>query len=173
MSRFCSMLLAIVFSAGLALAQGPPKIRVLILTGVSNHQWAATTQVLRQILEQTGRFEVRVNEEVRGNGSETFAPYDVLLLNYTDRQQTEGPWWDNQAREALLDFVRNGKALVCYHASNNAFWGWEEYDKLVGGTWREKANHTPYHYLYGQNCGYGKSHHQRHAANLRGDGRAL
>jgi hypothetical protein len=129
--------------------------------------------VLRQILEQTGRFEVRVNEEVRGNGSETFAPYDVLLLNYTDRQQTEGPWWDNQAREALLDFVRNGKALVCYHASNNAFWGWEEYDKLVGGTWREKANHTPYHYLYGQNCGYGKSHHQRHAANLRGDGRAL
>jgi len=111
MSRFCSMLLAIILSVGSLPAQGPPKIRVLILTGVSNHQWPATTQVLRQILEQTGRFEVRVNEEVRGNGPETFAPYDVLLLNYTDRQQTEGPWWDNRAREALLDYVRNGKAL--------------------------------------------------------------
>lgn len=145
MSRFCSMLLAIIIGLGSLLAQSPPKVKVLILTGINNHEWAATTQVLRQILEQTGRFEVRVNEEVRGNGSETFAPYDVLLLNYTDRQQTEGPWWDNRARQALLDYVRNGKALVCYHASNNAFWGWEEYDKLVGGTWREKANHTPYH----------------------------
>jgi hypothetical protein len=91
MSRICTVLFAILLCVGSSLAQGPPKIKVLILTGVSNHQWPATTQVLRQILEQTGRFEVRVNEEVRGNGSETFAPYDVLLLNYTDRQQTEGP----------------------------------------------------------------------------------
>ncbi len=83
-SRFCSAVLAIVFSVGSLLAQAPPKVKVLILTGVSNHKWAATTPVLREILEQTGRFEVRVNEEVRGNGPETFAPYDVLLLNYND-----------------------------------------------------------------------------------------
>ncbi len=145
MSRLCSLGLAAIFSIGSSLAQAPPKIKVLILTGISNHEWAATTPVLRQVLEQTGRFQVRVNEEVRGNGSETFSPYDVLLLNYTDRQLTEGPWWDDRARQAMLDYVRNGKALVCYHASNNAFWGWDEYDKLVGGTWRETANHTPYH----------------------------
>ena len=144
-TRFWSPLLAGLLSLGSLLAQNPPKIKVLILTGINNHEWAATTPLLRQLLEQTGRFEVRVNEEVRGNGPETFAPYDVLLLNYTDRHQTEGPWWDYRVREALLDYVRNGKALVCYHASNNAFWGWDEYDKLVGGTWREKANHTPYH----------------------------
>src|SRR5271157_6284742 len=123
-SRFCSMVLAISFSVGSLLAQAPPKpspppgvpaaptppkVKVLILTGVSNHKWAATTPVLREILEQTGRFEVRVNEEVRGNGLETFAPYDVLLLNYNDYKETAGPWWDNGVREALLDFVRNGK----------------------------------------------------------------
>jgi type 1 glutamine amidotransferase len=45
----------------------------------------------------------------------------------------------------MLDFVRNGKGLVSYHASNNAFWGWQEFDKLVGGTWRETAGHGPYH----------------------------
>src|SRR5664280_2295119 len=81
MSRFCSLALAVVVGAGSLLAQTPPKVKVLILTGVNNHKWAETTPVLRQVLEQTGRFEVRVNEEVRGNGSETFAPYDVLLLN--------------------------------------------------------------------------------------------
>jgi len=142
MSRFCSTVLAIVFSVGSLLAQTPPQVKVLILTGVNNHKWVATTPLLREILEQTGRFEVRVNEEVRGNGPETFAPYDVLLLNYNDMKRS---WWDDRAREAMLDFVRNGKGLVSYHASNNAFWGWEEYDRLVGGTWRETAGHAPYH----------------------------
>jgi len=145
MSRFWSTVLAIVFSSGSLLAQAPPKVKVLILTGVSNHKWALTTPVLRQILEDTGRFEVRVNEEVRGNGSETFAPYDVLLLNYNDANHTAGPWWDDRARQAMLDFVRNGKGFVCYHHSDNAFWGWDEFDKLVGGTWRETGGHGPYH----------------------------
>ncbi|MGO8788180.1 MAG: ThuA domain-containing protein [Terriglobia bacterium] len=145
MSRLCSIIMAIVFSVGSLLAQAPPKVKVLILTGVSNHKWATTTPVLREILEQTGRFEVRVNEEVRGSGPETFAPYDVLLLNYNDYKQTAGPWWDERARQAMLDFVRTGKGLVSYHSSNNAFWGWDEFDKLVGGTWRDTAGHGPYH----------------------------
>jgi type 1 glutamine amidotransferase len=142
MSRFCSIVLTIVFSVGSLLAQAPPKVKVLILTGVNNHKWAATTPVLREILEQTGRFEVRVNEEGRGNGPETFAPYDVLLLNYN---APPSAWWDSRAREAMLDFVRNGKGLVSYHASNNAFSGWDEFDKLVGGTWHATAGHAPYH----------------------------
>ena len=87
-------------SMGSLLAQAPPKVKVLILTGVNNHKWAATTPVLRELLEQTGQFEVRVNEEGRGNGPETFAPYDVLLLNYNDMKHTAGPWWDDRARQA-------------------------------------------------------------------------
>jgi type 1 glutamine amidotransferase len=145
MSRCFAAFLAVVLSVASLLAQTAPKVKVLILTGVSNHNWRATTPVLREILERTGRFEVRVNEEERGCGPETFAPYDVLLLNYNDYKHTAGPWWDARAREALLDFVRNGKGLVSYHASNNAFWGWPEYDRLVGGTWRDTAGHGPYH----------------------------
>ena len=145
MPRSCAAVLAIILSVGSLPAQVPPKLKVLMLTGVNNHDWVATTPVLRELLEQTGRFEVRVHEEARGNGPETFAPYDVLLLNYDDFKQTAGPWWDYRAREAMLDFVRNGKGLVSYHSANNAFWGWEEFDKLVGGTWRETATHAPYH----------------------------
>ncbi|MGD0010182.1 MAG: ThuA domain-containing protein [Terriglobia bacterium] len=144
MSRILSAFL-LLFACLTALpAQTPPKIKVLILTGVSNHAWRATTPVIREILEGTGKFDVRVNEEVRGNTLQTFSSYDVLLLNYNDMKNS-GLWWDEGARQALLDFVRNGNGLVSYHASNNAFWGWQEFDKLVGGTWRETAGHAPYH----------------------------
>jgi type 1 glutamine amidotransferase len=144
MVRISMALLLMIGNSGWLVAQAAPKIKVLILTGVNNHNWRATTPLLREILERTGRFEVFVNEEGRGNGPETFAPYDVLLLNYNDMKNS-GPWWDDRAREAMLDFVRNGKGLVSYHAANNAFWGWPEFDKFIGGTWRETAGHAPYH----------------------------
>ncbi len=144
MRRLVQACLLVVCGGFFLLAQSPYKIKVLILTGENNHDWRATTPVLRDILERTGRFEVRVDEEVRGCGLETFSPYDVLLLNY-NIGKNQAPWWDNRAREALLDFVRNGKGLVSVHASNNAFEGWTEYDELIGGTWRETAGHAPYH----------------------------
>jgi len=144
MSRIHLAFLVLLATVNPLPAQTSPKIKVLILTGVNNHAWRATTPLLRDILEGTGKFDVHVNEEVRGNTLETFSPYDVLLLNYNDMKNS-GPWWDEGARQALLDFVRNGKGLVSYHASNNAFWGWQEFDKLVGGTWRETAGHAPYH----------------------------
>lgn len=144
MRKLLSTIIVAFSIVALARAQALPKLKVLILTGVSNHDWRATTPVLREILERSGRFDVRVNEECRGCGLETFAPYDVLVLNYNDWKNS-GPWWDDRARQALLDYVRNGKGLVSYHASNNAFWGWPEYDKLIGGTWRDTAGHGPYH----------------------------
>jgi len=72
-------------------AQTAPKVKVLILTGVNGHNWRATTPLLREILESTGRFDVHVNEEVRGNTLETFSPYDVLLLTtVTGRTRAPG-----------------------------------------------------------------------------------
>ena len=48
---------------GLGYAQppspAPPKIAVLIVTGQNGHNWRGTTPVLRKILEDTGKFEVR------------------------------------------------------------------------------------------------------------------
>ena len=49
----------------------PPKIAVLIITGQNGHNWRGTTPLLRKALEDTGKFEVRVTEEVRGAGPET------------------------------------------------------------------------------------------------------
>ena len=68
---------------------GRPKIQVLIITGQHRHDWRATTPLLKQALEETGRFEVRVTEEFRGAGPETLAPYDVVVVHYMDRNMPE------------------------------------------------------------------------------------
>ena len=49
------------------------------------------------MLEDTGRFEVRVVEEFRGAGPETLAPYDLVVLNYDNKNQDALRWGDSGA----------------------------------------------------------------------------
>ena len=52
------------------------RIRVLVLTGESDsqyHDWRSTTPFLEGLLEKTGRFDVHVEEEVRGITAATLA----------------------------------------------------------------------------------------------------
>jgi type 1 glutamine amidotransferase len=132
------LLLAIPFTL-LAQPAAPAKIQTLIITGQNNHDWKSVSPELRKILEATGRFEVRVVEEFRGAGPETLAPYDLVVLNYQDRQPAQR--WGDRADKALLDFVRSGKGLVMFHFSVAAFVGWEEYEKMSGGNWRPSNGH--------------------------------
>ena len=119
---------------------GPPKIQALIITGQNGHDWKATTPVLRKLLEDTGRFEVRVTEEFRGAGAETLAAYDLVILNYYERNKPELRWGE-RADTALLNFVRGGKGVVVYHFSTAAFPGWTEYEKMCAGNWRPNNGH--------------------------------
>lgn len=138
--------LALVAGIWLAPAQNPPqtqaqpKLQALIITGQNGHDWRASTPVLRKILEDSGRFEVRVTEEFRGAGRETLAPYDVVVLNYYESRKPELRWGE-RADTALLDFVRGGKGVVLYHFSLAAFDGWTEFEKMCAGNWRPNNGH--------------------------------
>lgn len=133
---------------GLAPGQsGPPtpqpvKLQVLIITGqnTSSHDWHTTTPVLRKILEDSGRFNVRVTEEFRGASADTLAPYDVVLVNYYESNRPNLRWGE-AADNALLNFVRGGKGLVLYHFSLAAFDGWAEFEKMSAGNWRSGHGH--------------------------------
>jgi uncharacterized protein len=141
------LLTVVLLSAAAAPAQAPAeqKIQVLIITGQNNHDWRSTTPMLRDILERTGIFEVRVTEEFRGATPPFLEPYDVVVLNYSDWRR-KGLRWGGVAEETLLEYVRGGKGLVSFHFSASAFEGWDEYDKLVGGTWRTgQGGHAIYH----------------------------
>jgi type 1 glutamine amidotransferase len=115
---------------------GPPKLQALIITGQNPHDWRGTTPVMREILEQTGKFDVKVTEEFRGAGPETLAPYDLAIVNYYGPRA-----WGERAEKALENFVRGGKGLVLYHLSLGAFDGWTEYEKMSGGNWRPGNGH--------------------------------
>jgi type 1 glutamine amidotransferase len=117
-----------------------PKLQALIITGQNGHDWRATTPVLREMLEATGRFEVRVTEEFRGAGPATLAPYDLVILNYFDGGRPERRWGD-AADTALLEHVKSGKGVVVYHFSVAAFNGWTEYEKMSAGNWRPSHGH--------------------------------
>jgi len=133
--------------------------RALILTGQNNHDWRATTPLLRGLLLNSGRFDVRVNEEPTGMTSATLAPYDVVILNYN------GPRLGRVAEKALENFVRSGKGLVGVHGANWAFSGlvvlaensrptdilespWTEFKQMMGGVWSDEppaSGHAPRH----------------------------
>src|SRR5689334_12483368 len=87
------------------------KIRVLILTGSSDfsHPWQPTVPFMRNTLINAGRFDVKVEEEVRGITAATLANYDLLIQYYY------GPRWGETTERAIEDFVRSGKGMVGVH----------------------------------------------------------
>ena len=116
--------------------------RVLLITGrdVKAHDWRTTTPVLREHLEQGGKFEVVVCEEPLVLESSALDSYDVILLNYYNH---EWPSITPHARENLLAFVKGGKGLVPFHFSCRAFQDWPEYRNLVGRIWVTGSGHGP------------------------------
>jgi uncharacterized protein len=109
----CCLALGVVAQAGAQAAAQPAaqKIRVLILTGNSDwsHPWQGTAPFMQGMLNNTGRFDARLEEEVRGITAETLANYDVLIDYYY------GPRWPAETEKAVEDFVKSGKGMVGVH----------------------------------------------------------
>jgi type 1 glutamine amidotransferase len=118
------------------------KIKVILIDGQNNHNWKATTPLLKKELEDTGRFTVDVSSNLKegdkpGEIKDTvpFPPdlskYDVLLSNYN------GAAWPAEFQKSLEEKLKEGKiALVIVHAANNSFGNWAEYNKMIGMGWR-------------------------------------
>ncbi len=113
----------------------PVLIKALIVTGQSGHDWRLSTPIVKQILEQTNLFEVdvAVSPDEGGDMSKftpDFGAYDVVVLNY------EGDLWSEQTQKAFVDYVNSGGGVVAFHAANNAFPDWKEYNRILGlGGW--------------------------------------
>lgn len=110
------------------------KIRVLIVDGQNNHDWKATTPVLKDDLESCGLFAVDVATAPEGSDTTGFCPdfanYGAVLLNYN------GADWPTETQQALVDYVKGGGGLVVVHAADNAFPKWKEYNEMIGlGGW--------------------------------------
>lgn len=135
MNRFLFLALVAMLVGVVAPASAADKLKVLIVDGQNNHNWAGTTPVMERWLNESGRFTVDVaTAPPKGGDMSTFKPgfntYDVVLLNYN------GEEWSDSTKKALVDFVQNGGGLAVIHAANNSFPAWPEYNKMIGlGGW--------------------------------------
>lgn len=112
-------------------------IHTLIITGqLSGEHDPKVNQMLRRMLESTGRFQVKITEEFRGATDETLAPYDLVILNYDGDFPFSGhdaiPL-GQQAEQALVNFVHSGKGIIFHHSSIFSTPWPPEFLRMMGG----------------------------------------
>ena len=170
-SLLCCVVLVGVLSTNVSRAE---LLKVLIIDGQNNHGiWPKTTQMLKQYLEDAGRFVVDVaRTRYTWNGGEyvhqyplndgktyehldqpkadpefkpDFFEYEVVVSNFGYNAAR----WPKKTRKSFVQYVTGGGGVVVVHAANNAFGDWREYNEIIGlGGWGGRDEKTgPYVYL--------------------------
>jgi type 1 glutamine amidotransferase len=124
-----------------------PKIRVLIVDGINNHDWQTATKSVRQFLSATGKFTVDVSTSPPTNGSKedwgqwrpAFAQYKAVIINFNGGHTPTGIRWPAPVEKAFEKYVISGGGVVFLHAANNAFLNWPAYNEMIGLGWRDRS----------------------------------
>jgi hypothetical protein len=128
----------------------PHRIRVLIVDGFSNHDWQQTTRLLKGILDAAGEFDVAVSTAPDDPASNEwaawrprFSDYDVVIQTCNENGRNgellglpRKPDWPEPVKRDFAEFVLKGGGVYIFHAAENAFVGWKEYEQMVGLSWR-------------------------------------
>lgn len=144
-------------------------IKTLIITGQNNHNWEISHVALQKTLENSALFTVdcAISPSEGKDMSKfilDFSPYELVVLDYV------GDDWPQETQDRFLDFVKNGGGVVVFHAANNAFTDWEEYNKIIAlGGWNNR-NETSGPWVYwkddqlirDETKGVGGSHGNQH-----------
>jgi hypothetical protein len=124
--------------------------KTLIITGQNNHNWKASSPVLKQILDETGMFssEILITPEKGGDMKKfnpDFSKYSLVVLDYN------GDSWSDKTNQEFVKYVNNGGGVVFYNAADNYFPAWKEYNEMIGlGGWGDR-NQKDGPYVYFKN----------------------
>ena len=138
--RFSGLVAGLVASVPMGLSAFRPvrfsdkKIKVLLLTGQSNHSWQRTTPLIEDILREAGLFQVEISmtpprgaaPEVWETWRPSFVRYDVIINNYC------GDPWPTVVQNRFLSYIEGGGDCLILPTANNAFEGWVPYEAMVG-----------------------------------------
>ena len=144
-------------------------ISTLILTGQNNHNWPVSSVAMKQILENSGQFQVDVlispekGEDMSGFIVD-FSSYKLVVLDYN------GDHWPEETKNRFIQYAKNGGGIVVYHAADNPFPDWDEYNKICAlGGWEGRDEKSgPYVYwkdgalFKDMSPGTGGSHGKQH-----------
>lgn len=125
-------MLVLIMSGNAVVAQ---KYEALVITGQNNHYWQGSSVVIKGILNNSGLFNATtVTTPAKGEDMSSFKPnfsqYDLICLDYN------GDSWPEETKDNFVEFVKKGGGLLVFHASDNSFSDWEEYNQMIGvGGW--------------------------------------
>ncbi|MGE5295488.1 MAG: ThuA domain-containing protein [Solirubrobacterales bacterium] len=127
-------MVALVFCMGAEPAK-PTPIKVLLITGddVGAHPWREMSETTREILVNSGKFDVKVVEDPLILESQTaLKNYDVIAFLIYSAKMPELP---GQAQANLMNYVKSGKGFFVQHLASASFPKWDEFGKLCGRHW--------------------------------------
>jgi hypothetical protein len=125
---------------------GAAPIKALLIDGQNNHDWKATTPVLKRLLEDTKLFTVDVatapgeKDPALSKFKPEFSNYAVIVMNYN------GAMWGEATQKAFEQYMAGGGGLVVIHAADNSFAPWPAYNEMIalGGWYGRDEKSGPY-----------------------------
>ncbi|MDR1897652.1 MAG: ThuA domain-containing protein [Prevotellaceae bacterium] len=162
-------LFTVLFTCSYLYANAESRIKTLIVTGQNNHNWKLSHIVIKQILENSGLFSVdfAISPE-SGKDMSTFIldfkPYQLVILDYN------GDSWPEETNKRFVEYAKQGGGIVIYHAADNAFPQWKEFNEIIAlGGWGNR-NESSGPWVYWENGklvknyspGSGGSHGAKH-----------
>lgn len=147
MKRIHWLILILSLAVSPSFAQVTQKYKALMITGQNNHYWQGSSIAIENILNNSGLFNTtRIVTPAKGDDISGFKPdfssYDLVCLDYN------GDYWPEETQNAFVNFVKKGGGLVVFHASDNSWADWEEYNRMIGvGGWGQRTEaHGPIFY---------------------------
>jgi type 1 glutamine amidotransferase len=142
---FCLAALGLSLSANAeAVSAAPAKARVLIVTGfdVDSHKWEESSNMIRDILVETGRFDVSISTDKEVFASPELGEFAAVLLTFGFWKESDP---SDAAKAGLLEYVERGGNLVALHFACSSFQDWKDYGVLLGRVWKKGVGgHGPY-----------------------------
>lgn len=167
--KYSNVFLITLAAVLLSISCAGKQIKVVIVTGQNNHNWQVSHVALDRMLTNSGMFKVDVALSPAGGGDMSgfkvdFKEYDVVLVDYN------GDGWCGEMKAAFEEYARKGGGIIFYHASDNAFPNWKEYNRMtaLGGWGGRNEKDGPYVYwkdgalVRDTSPGPGGSHGQQH-----------
>jgi hypothetical protein len=134
-----SGLVALLPQVGYSRPAGKGKLLYMTLSSGFHHESVGLSkQIVKEIGEKAGAFDVTVTEDVGAFTNENLRNYDAVMFYTTG----ELPMTDEE-KSAFVDFIRSGHGFVGVHSATDTFYTWATYGDIIGGWF----NNHPWHQL--------------------------
>lgn len=90
---------------------------------------APGNHALVRLGEKTGAFAADLADDYGAFTAENLARYDAIVFNNTTRLKLP----EESMRQALLDFMAEGKGVAGIHGASDNFYEWQEGGEMMGG----------------------------------------